>query len=69
MANEKKEVKYKAPQEGKLMFIPNSKTANSTKMKAAKILMKFTVGKGVILNKEDALKLQNAGFGKIKQAK
>jgi len=66
MTKYKKELKYKAPDEGKLMFIPNSKTANSEKMKAAKILMKFEVGKGVILNKDDALKLKNAGFGTVK---
>lgn len=61
-----KEKVYKAPKNGLVTFIPGRKVNDSTKMSQAKVLRKFEVGKGVDLQKEDALKLQNASFGKVK---
>lgn len=61
-------VKYKAPKEGFLMFIPGKNAINSTMLKSKKVLMKFEVGKGVELPKDDALKLQTMSFGKVKKS-
>jgi len=59
--------KYKEPKEGYLMFIPGKNAVNSELLKKHKVLAKFEIGKGVELLKDDALKLQNAKFGKIKK--
>ncbi len=58
--------KYKKPEKGKAMFIPNGKVKDSKKMLAAKVKIKLEVGKGIVLPETDAKKLAGLGLGVIK---